>query len=479
MKRILFSGFFVIYCLIVFAQPKQEVRAVWLATAFSLDWPKHTNSNAELQQKELITMLDKLKVANFNTIFFQVRLRGDVIYNSRYEPMSRSIAFSSGYDPLAFAIRECHKRGLELHAWFTPYNLGQDSKSPTISNHPNIVKSSKPSSPKKEYFLDPGEPQTSKYLLSLIMELITNYDIDGFHFDRIRYPDAVEDFDDNQTFKKYGQGQNARTWRRENINSFVYAVYDAIKAVKPWVQVSSAVVGVYSKLPSSVKRPYLKAYDDAFQDPADWLRKGKHDFIVPMMYFSNDLFLPALDDWIDYSYGRFIVPGLGIFKLDEKEGNWPSEWIIRQIQYSRTIRAQGNAFYRTLFLTENKKGVMDELTRNYYRNPALLYPMKWLKNTVPSPPADAELIRNGNAVRLQWKNLEHNTGEQVFYNVYSSPFSPVDTSNPKNLIATRLESTSLPVKNPMGYYYVVTTYDRYHNESISSQEVHMNQISDR
>jgi hypothetical protein len=193
-----------------------------------------------------------------------------------------------------------------------------------------------------------------------------------------------------------------------------------------------------------------------------------------MMYFSNDLFLPALDNWIDYSYGRFVVPGLGIFKLDENEGNWPPEWITRQIQYSRTIRAQGNAFYRTLFLTENKKGVMDELTRNFYRNPALLYPMKWLKSTSPSPPVDPEFVRAGNSVRLQWKNLEQSNSEKVFYNVYCSPSSPVDTSNPKNLIATRLENTSLSVKNPIGYYYVVTTYDRYHNESISSKEVHMN-----
>lgn len=122
---------------------------------------------------------------------------------------------------------------------------------------------------------------------------------------------------------------------------------------------------------------------------------------------------------------------------------------------------------------------MDELTRNYYRNPALLYPLKWLKNTSPSPPVDPELVKVGNTIHLQWKNQIHNTDEKVFYNVYCSPFSPVDTSNPKNLMATRLEATSLPVKNPMGYYYVVTTYDRYHNESISSQEVHLNQITSR
>lgn len=454
------------------AQPKQEVRAAWVATVFSLDWPKQTIKNAEAQQKELIVIFDKLKKANFNTVFFQVRLRGDVIYNSRYEPVNRNIAFSPQYDPLSFAVEECHKRGLELHAWFTPYNLGRDHKSPTICNHTDIVKSCKSKNKNGEYYFDPGEPQTNQYLLSLITELVSNYDIDGFHFDRIRYPDAGEDFDDFPTFRKYSNGQNTRTWRRENINTFVYAVYDAIKAIKPWVQVSSSVVGVYSNLPS-VARSYLKAYDDAYQDPADWLKKGKHDFIVPMMYFTNDLFLPSLNEWMDYSSGRFIVPGLGIFKLDENEGNWPPEWITRQIQFSRANNAQGNAFFRTLFLTENKKGILDELIRNYYTNPALLYPLKWLKDTPPTPPADPEIKKTGNTVQLQWQELKNSNNEKVFYNVYCSPFTPVDISNPKNIIATRLETTSLPIKNPSGYYYVITSYDRYHNESIASEEVYL------
>jgi uncharacterized lipoprotein YddW (UPF0748 family) len=393
-----------------------------------------------------------------------------VIYNSRFEPVNTNVAFSSQYDPLSFAIEECHKKGLEFHAWFTPYNLGNNSKSPTICNNVNIVKSYKTSNKKNEYYFDPGEPQTNQYLLSLITELVSNYDIDGFHFDRIRYPDTTDKFDDYQTFMKYGQGKSSKAWRRENINEFVYAAYDAIKAIKPWVQVSSAVVGIYSNLPS-VSRSYMKAYDDAYQDPVDWLKKGKHDFIVPMMYYSNDLFLPSLNEWIDYSYGRFIVPGLGIFKLDENEGNWSPEWITRQIQYSRKNKVQGNAFFRMLFLTENKKGILDEIIQNYYTDPALLYPLKWLKDTPPPPPVNPIIVWNGNMGKLQWEERNQNSNEKVFYNVYCSKRTPVDISNPKNLLATRLDATSVSIQNPDGFYFVITSYDRYHNESIGSKEV--------
>jgi uncharacterized lipoprotein YddW (UPF0748 family) len=472
MRHIYLFCLFAVFYISIYAQPKQEVRAAWITTAFSLDWPGENITGIEKQQRELIRILNKLKEANFNTVFFQVRSRGDVVYNSRFEPVCSNVAVSTQYDPLSFAVEECHKRGMELHAWFTPYNLGRNSKSPTVCNNSDIVKLCKTTDSKNEYFFDPGNPQTNYYLISLIKEIVYNYDIDGFHFDRIRYPDTAGYFDDSQTFRKYGRyNQNTKEWRRENINNFVYAAYDAIKAIKPWVQVSSAVVGVYSSLPS-VRRPYMKAYDDALQDPADWLRKGKHDFIVPMMYYTNDLFLPSLYNWIDYSYGRFVVPGLGIFKLDEKEGNWSPEWIINQIQYSRKNNAQGNAFYRTFFLTENKKGIMDELARSCYTNPALLYPLTWLRNTPPPPPQNPVIIKNSeNAAILQWEERKKENSEKVFYNIYYSTRTPVDTSDPKNLLATRLDTTSVSIKYPVGYYFVVTSYDRYHNESASSKEV--------
>ena len=103
--------------------PKHEIRAVWLTTVYGLDWPKRPATSAsgiKAQQQELCRILDKLQDANFNTIFLQVRLRGDVIWNSAIEPASPVFSGKTGtmpgYDPLAFAIEEIHKRGMECHA---------------------------------------------------------------------------------------------------------------------------------------------------------------------------------------------------------------------------------------------------------------------------------------------------------------------------------------------------------------------------
>ena len=114
-----------------YAQPKYEIRATWLTTLGGLDWPSHKATSAktiELQKQELCKTLDALKRANFNTVLFQTRLRGDVIYPSAIEQFTESLTGHEGgnpnYDPLKFAIEECHRRGMELHAWIVTIPIG-------------------------------------------------------------------------------------------------------------------------------------------------------------------------------------------------------------------------------------------------------------------------------------------------------------------------------------------------------------------
>ena len=451
------------------------MRAVWLTTNYSLDWPNKPFRNAseiKNQQKELIDILDKLKAANFNVVFLQTRLRGDVIYNSKIEPLSSHIAVAkndwSNYDPLSFAIEECHKRGLECHAWFVTYPLGKGKSSA------QAVKKNKDQVRKYagELYLDPGDPKTNEYLLSLVKEMVTNYNIDGFHMDYIRYPDKISKSYDEGTYKKYGKGKNLNEWRRENINQFVYSVYDTIKAIKPWVQVSSSVIGMYDKIPNNNQKHWT-AYSSVFQDPENWLKAGKHDFIVPMMYYTGDLFYPFVIDWLQRSHGRLIVPGLGLYQLDEKEANWTSKHIIDQIQYSRDHNTGGNAFYRTRYFMNNKKDVANKIINNFYNYPALIPPMTWLHSTPPLPPnqPDANIVED--SVCLTWEYTKQDD-EKVFFNVYRSE-TPIDIRDPKNLLATRLDDFALFIPydkdEPSGYYYLVTSYDRYHNESEGSESI--------
>ena len=105
--------------------PKHEFRATWLTTGFGIDWPK--TKNLELQKESLCDILDVMAKGNMNAVCLQVRSFADAIYQSSYEPWSSILTGTRGedpgYDPLAFAIEEAHKRGLELHVWVNPFRV--------------------------------------------------------------------------------------------------------------------------------------------------------------------------------------------------------------------------------------------------------------------------------------------------------------------------------------------------------------------
>jgi uncharacterized lipoprotein YddW (UPF0748 family) len=490
MKRSVFYLIFTIISIVAFsAQPKREVRGVWITVNYALDWPKEPvrgRSDIERQKAELDRMLDKFESAGINMIFFQMRLRGNVVYPSEIEPVSEY--FSSKYpeyDPLAYAVEACHRRGMECHAWMVVYPVGsaktvtvrgKGRKKSRVASVPDRYKDmAKPYS--GSLYLDPGNPKTTDYLVHLIKEVVSGYDIDGIHFDYVRYPNNSGKFPDEDTYKRYGRGEDKADWRRENINRFVYAAYDEVKSLKPWVQVSSSVVGMYDKLPAGTRRHWT-ALRSVYQDPADWLQKEKHDFIVPMMYYSGELFFPFVDDWLARSNGRFIVPGLGLYQMDSNEFGWEPDVLLEQIRYSRDRLTHGNVFFRARYLSENKKGICDEIVSRFYSTPALLPALTWLSHSVPEAPRQIYARKSNDFLLLDWDSVKTSriSGKTIFYNIYRSETFPVDTSDPHNLIAVRLENNhcQIPLDNRFesGYYYVVTSYDRYHNESAASNPVY-------
>ena len=202
--------------------PKREIRGVWLTTVYGLDWPHNpatTETGRKAQQRDVCDILDRLQDANFNTVFLQVRMRGDVIWRSAIEPASKTFSgkygMMPGYDPLAFVVDECHKRGMECHAWFVTFPLGTDKsvkeqgKLSVVRRQPKLCKRHN-----GEWYLDPGVPGTSDYVLSLVKELVNGYDIDGIHFDYIRYPEQAKSFPDKNLYNKYGKKRPLAEWRR-------------------------------------------------------------------------------------------------------------------------------------------------------------------------------------------------------------------------------------------------------------------------
>lgn len=462
----------------VMSQPKYEIRATWLTTLGGMDWPRSKAGNAsgiQRQQKELCDILDRLKAANFNTVLLQTRLRGDMIYPSAIETFAESLTGTTGrnpgYDPLAFAIEECHKRGMELHAWIVTIPAG-NTRQVQLQGRNSVMQKNRKICKlyKGNWYLDPGNPETKEYLSRIVKEITSHYDIDGIHFDYIRYPEQADNFPDKDTYRKYGKGKELKQWRRDNITDIVRRLYTDIKVIKPWVKVSSSPIGKYRDTNRYPSRGW-NAYHVVYQDAQKWLKEGIHDALFPMMYFQGNNFYPFALDWKENCGNRWIVPGLGIYFLSPNEQNWSLDEIVRQIHFTRQVKLNGQAYFRNRFLLDNTKGILDELKENFYNTPALVPPMTWMDSIAPSTPTlpSLQLLLNGK-MRMNWQNSTDNSGCPVVYHLYGSDTYPVDITDAKKLLETHLTHTEYeycPISPwHRKRYFAVTAADRFGNESL-------------
>ena len=460
--------------------PKQEIRAVWLTTIYGLDWPTRTASDwdgRERQKQELRNILDRLHEANFNTVFVQARLRGDVIYRSKIEPLSAVFAGSygqwPGYDPLALVVEECHKRGMECHAFFVTFPVGtermvrEQGGASVVRRHPELCLQHRGS-----WYLDPGQPGTTDYLLSLVDEVVRNYDIDGIQFDYIRYPENAATFPDNESYRRYGRGQRLNDWRRGNINRLMSRIHDRVKQLKPWVQVSSSPLGKYSK---SGRTPNAKwtAYEDVFQDPKAWLQAGKQDMIVPMMYYRRSDFYPFVSTWLEQSGQRNMVAGLGAYRLSRSEGDWNLSDISDQITYVRKQGGKGCAFFRAGFVIGNEKGLYNELKNRFFKYPAQLPPLTWMSSThaAPCEPQEVHVTRERGGLRLRWEG-----SPDCLYTLYYAQADSIDLASARSILATGIRTNEwfLPINADAEreYTFCVTASNRYRIESRPSRSTY-------
>lgn len=449
-----------VWVLCAFAQ-KREVRAVWVATIGGIDWPRsyaQSPASAEKQKKDLVDMLDKLQAAGINTVLFQTRVRATTVYPSRHEPWDGCITGTPGkapcYDPLRFAIEECHKRGMELHAWLVTIPVGKWNGlgcKTLRKRYPSLVKRIG-----AEGYMNPENPRTASYLAAMSQEIVRQYDVDGIHLDYIRYPEQ---------WRVRGSADRARGY----ITAIVRAIHQAVKSEKPWVKMSCSPIGKFADL-SRYKSGGWNAYARVFQDARAWLKEGLMDELYPMMYFRGDQFYPFAIDWQEQSQGRVVAPGLGIYFLYPSEGKWRIEDITREMYHLRYL-GQGYAFFRAKFFIDNTQGIYDFTSKVFNSGLSLVPAMTWQDSIPPASPKDLSVTRASDATVVSWQPADAASADSAsplytYYNVYASRQYPVDIEDAAHLIAIRRRGNSLRLNHaPEGFFYAVTAMDRYGNES--------------
>lgn len=451
--RIAFLSILFFFLLPLFAvaqhnfSPKYEYRAVWLTTIENLDWPTtlvRTPADTMWQKAELVSILDSLQRLNVNTVLLQTRVRGDVIYPSRIEPFAALLTGvhgkDPGYDPLAFAIEECHKRGMQLHAWIVTLPLGKDEYVSKQGSR-SVVRKNRAlcTHYKGAWYLEPGNPAVAGYITGIVEEIVSNYNVDGIHLDYVRYPDRTNGYPDASLHRRHGRGMSQAAWRRSNITRIADSVYSCVKALKPWVRVSCAPLGKYDDL-TRYNSLGWNAHDAVFQEAQAWMRNGIMDILFPMLYYNGNNFYPFVLDWQENSFGRHVVPGIGIYRLLPEYGGWPSVEIERQLNTSRSAGTVGTAMFRAKHILSGTAGGYALYSR-FYRTPALVPPMDWAGDAPVALDA-LTALRDERGVRLSWQEVAAEEGfPSVVYNVYASLGDSVDTGNPENIVAVGVSDT--------------------------------------
>lgn len=469
---------------------KREVRSVWMATVWALDWPSSTSSTTA-QKNEMVKYLDVLQKNNFNAVYFQVRTMSDAFYKSSYEPWSSYLTGTRGkdpgWDPLAFVVEECHKRGMECHAWVNPYRFSTGSNWSTVQDQAlksaGMLLAYTKSDGKTTTILNPGLESVRKRIVDVCKEIISNYDVDGLVFDDYFYPEGIpvtSSAGDYDLWQKSGASMTFGDWRRNNVNQMVADVYNMVQQQKPYVRFGISPAGAACTSAAVAAKHGIDRcpvasdwqYDGIFSDPVAWLEAGTIDYISPQLYWKTNHktnpFGPMTKWWsyVAKHFGRhhYASHSISFLNSSNTTGDW--EEIGKQVQFSRDYtenEAPGAVFYSAAYVTGKKQSGFGEwLQVNKFQNKALTPAIDWKKSDLEKVQVSA---LNKRATVLSWTGVDN-----VRYSVYAVPESvnveTLDSNIPAEyLLGVSYKTTyTMPDDKMSGYNYAVCVLDRYGNE---------------
>lgn len=473
--------------------PKREFRSVWFTTVWAIDWPSTRGVGASVQaaqKAELIKYLDQLQGMRMNAVFFQVRSMSDAFYKSSYEPWSSYLTDSRGtepgWDPLAFAVEECHKRGLECHAWVNPYRFstGTDWNAPQdveLKNSGNLLRH------ENTIIWNPAYEASRNRIVNVCKEIVTNYKVDGIVFDDYFYPNGIPsnaNAQDYTDWQKSGTTMNIGDWRRANVNLMVKNVYDMIQSTRPDVRfgISPAGIAGASASQHGVKKCPVGhdwQYNGIFSDPLAWLEEGTIDYISPQIYWlttSEGQPFGPVTEWWGYVANHFkrhhyASHSVSILANNDTEEYWAD--FAQQVEFSRTTtlnNAPGSVYYSTKNINgPGASGLGNYLKANKYQQSSLAPVITW--KTGAKYGKVNNLFLNGQT--LAWDAVK-NGNAIVKYTVYAIPYlTPKDEimnadgdgiANKYLLGVAYNNSFEVPANTLKECWYAVCVYDGYGNE---------------
>ncbi|MGA2864792.1 MAG: family 10 glycosylhydrolase [Verrucomicrobiota bacterium] len=303
-----------------------EFRAFWCHSAFGvqgLDWDE---------------AVQRLAQNGFTAILPNLLWGGAAFYPSQVLPVAPAV--TNRGDQVAQCLAACRKHGLQMHVWKVNWNLGSAAPQQFIGRLRREGRLQADSQGKEERWLCPSHPENQKLELDSLIELARNYDVDGLHFDYIRYPDADHCFcaGCKARFER-SLGATAQDWpkdvlaggpfrrqwldwRRANITAVVKAVSQQARAIRPKIKLSAAV---FPNWP--VDR------DGVGQDWRLWCEKGYVDFVCPMDYTpSSRSFENMVARQVQWAGRTPCYPGIGV---SASSSHFGVDRLIEQINVTR------------------------------------------------------------------------------------------------------------------------------------------------
>ena len=469
------------------AYPKREFRAAWIQSVNG----QFRGMPTEKLKQNLIGQLNSLQKAGINAIIFQVRPEADALYASRLEPWSRFLTGVQGkapepyWDPMQFMIDECHKRGMEFHAWINPYRTKTTLKSELAPNHVYNIHPEWFVTYGDQLYFDPALPESRRHICMVVSDIVSRYDVDAIHMDDYFYPYPIKgkDFPDDASFARFGGGfSNKGDWRRSNVNVLIKKLLETIREIKPWVKFGVSPFGIYrneSSDPLGSKTKGLQNYDDLYADVLLWAREGWIDYNIPQIYWH--IGHPVADYetlvkwWARNTENRPLFIGQSVMNtVQNADPKNPSiNQLPRKMALQRAYQTIGGSCqWPASAVVENAGKYRDALIAEYHKYPALPPVFDFMDNEAPAKVRKMKPVWTEDGYILFWtapKYKEEMT-RAVQYVVYRfNDKEKVNIDDPSHIVAiTRDNFYKLPYEDgKTKYRYVVTALDRLHNESKS------------